>query len=241
MTAPFTDDRLDAILASIGEHLDTGSASTSITLGAPRTSSRPRTRVLAAVATVIVVVVLAITAIAPARRAVADFLRIGSTRIDRPPAGALPATGAPGASLPGLLDGLTRIDRATASARLGRAIPDTAATTVGEPDAIYATTSPDDGIILAWSTSATTLWIHRAPVDNAIIYAKQLGGTNRVEMLNGIGDSALAITGPHTLRTPDRTIAAGNVVLWIRGGVEYRLEADRPTGDLIALARAMAG
>ncbi len=47
------------------------------------------------------------------------------------------------------------------------------------------------------------------------------------------------LTGPHTLRTPDRTIDAGNVVLWIREGIEYRLEGDRPTAELITIARAI--
>lgn len=238
MSTPFTDDRLDAVLASIGEHLDLGD--TTAVVAASRLVTRPaprrRHRVLAAVAAAFVLVVLAITAITPARHAVADFLRIGSTRIDRAPLGA-PATTAPGVTLPGLLDGLTRIDGAAAVARLGRPLPDTAATALGPPDAIYATTAPGDGVILAWNTGATTLWIHRAPFDNAIIYAKQLGAPNRFEVLSDLGDSAIAIAGPHTLRTPDRTIAAGNVVLWIRGGWELRLEGDRPVSELTALAR----
>lgn len=235
---PLTDDRLEAVLASIGAHLEIGDNAGVRDL-ARSPAPRRRARVLAAAAAVVLAVVLAVTAIAPARRAVADFLRIGSTRIDPAPVGAAPTTRAPGSTLPGLLDGLPRLDADAAAARLGRALPDTTTSALGAPDAIYAASAPGEGVVLAWNDRSTTLWLHRAPVDNAIIYAKQLGGTSRVEVLTGLGSSAVAITGPHTLRTPDRTIAAGNVVLWIQGGWELRLEADRPVDELTSIARTI--
>ena len=235
---PPTDDRLEAVLASIGEHLDLGPRASAP--GAfPPPHRRTRDRFLAAAAAVLVIIVLAVATIAPARDAVADFLRIGSTRIDRAPLGAAPSTTNPSTAPAGLLDALERIDAATATTRLGRSLPDTRTTVLGPPDAIYAMRSPEEGVVLAWTTPEVTLWVHRAPVSDAIIYAKQLGAANRFEILSGLGDSALAITGPHTLRTPDRTIAAGNVVLWIRAGWELRLEADRPITELADIARTI--
>lgn len=234
-TMPPTDERLDAILASIGEHLDIGDQrARPIVLPAHRPYRRP----LAVAAAIVLAFVVAITAVAPARDAVADFLHIGSTRIDRVPTPPTDST-APATTLPGLLDGLERIDATAATARLGRALPDTGSTGLGPPDAIYANRNPGDGVIVAWTERSATLWIHRTTVPDAIIYAKQLGGPNRVEPISGLGDSAIAITGPHTLQTPDRTIAAGNVVLWIRNGWEYRLEADRPVAELTAIARSI--
>ena len=52
-------------------------------------------------------------------------------------------------------------------------------------------------------------------------------------------EMAATLAGPHTLRTPDRTIAAGNVVLWLRAGWELRLEADRPVSELADIARTI--
>jgi hypothetical protein len=209
--------------------------------GAPRIGGAPRRthgRFLVAAVALLVALVVSVAAIAPARDAVADFLRIGSTRIDRAPLGAAPTTSAPGSALPALIDGLTRLEPASARARLGRSLPDTTHTALGSPDAIYAATSPTEGVILAWSSPATTLWVRPAPFDSAIIYAKQLGGQNTFEVLTGLGDSAIAITGPHTLRTPDRTVSASNVVLWLRDGWEFRLEGDTPITELTAIARA---
>lgn len=246
-TMPPTDARLEAILASIGELLDIGDRDEAdrvepvTPLDAESSSVRPmrpdRRPVLLVAAAVVVVVLMAMVAITPAREAVADLLHIGSTRIERVPEPAATTTQPRTAN--GIVDGLDRIDTAAAAARLGRSLPDTTAGALGAPDATYAARTPADGVVLVWQERTTTLWIRRSPVGDAIVYAKQIGAQNGVEIVAGLGDSAIAITGPHTLTTPDRTVAAGNVVLWVRDRIEYRLEAGRPTSELIAIARAI--
>ncbi len=94
-------------------------------------------------------------AIAPVREAVADFLGIGSTSVE-----VVPEPDADPVGLPTIDEGLIDLSPSAAESRLGHALPDVAATPLGEPDRIAS--MPEGGVLLAWSDGATTLWIHDA-------------------------------------------------------------------------------
>ena len=169
------------------------------------------------------------SAITPVRRAVADWLGIGSTTVVHVPSTA-PAGPAP---LP-ITAGLRRIDAAEADRRLGRPLPDATATVLGAPQALAA--MPEGGVLMVWADGASTLWVHRADMPAGVLVKKLIGADQPVTSLDGIGDGALAITGDHVLVTPHRTIAAGTVLLWTDGPTELRLESDLPLDTMIAIA-----
>jgi hypothetical protein len=50
----------------------------------------------------------------------------------------------------------------------------------------------------------------------------------------------VAVAGEHVLQTPLRRITAMSTVLWLDADVWYRLEADRPRDEVVALAREVA-
>jgi hypothetical protein len=62
------------------------------------------------------------------------------------------------------------------------------------------------------------------------------GDIARVE---GLGDDALWIGGPHVLTTPGRSLAASHVLLWIDDGLELRLEGDQTQAEMVELAHAL--
>jgi hypothetical protein len=57
--------------------------------------------------------------------------------------------------------------------------------------------------------------------------------------VGGLGDAAVFVGGDHVLTTPHRRLAADSVVLWVRDGFEYRLEADTERARMLDLARAV--
>lgn len=230
MTDHLSDDRLVAVLASIGQHLALpGDAALPTPATEPAWPARPwyRNRVLVAAAIVAVVVAATIT-IAPARQAVARWLGLGSTRIEVGPQ--QPAGGVP------IVAGLAPIALVEAVDLLGRPLP--ASDSLGRPDAVYAMPAIEGGVLLAWNHNATTLWLHPGNTDGAVRNAKRLGPQNQIEPVAGLGDFALLVTGEHLLQTPHRAIAATTVVLWTAGGFEYRLESNGPPASVVAAARS---
>lgn len=223
----FDDDVLGRVLASAGRHLDTdGDAAVA---AAPRTR-RVHHRVLAIAAAVVIALAL-VAAIAPARRAVADWLGIGSTTVVH-----VPADGAPVVHPP-ITSSLAPIDAADAERRLGRPLPDTTSTQLGAPQALLA--MPEGGVLMVWADGASTLWVHDADLPAGVLVKKLIGLDQQARYVDGVGDGAFAVTGDHVLVTPHRTIAAGTVLLWTDGPTEYRLESDLPLDTMIAVARQL--
>jgi hypothetical protein len=233
MAEPWTDERLAAVLASVGEHLDTAPRRASEPAGRPPPARRTRA-VLAAAAAVALLALALGSLVAPVREAVADWLGIGATRIERGPAGDR-RNDPPG--LPSLDEGLPALSAADAEAMLGRPLPDVDDVRgLGPPDRLVR--APEGGVILAWDGGETTLWVHEV-VDPERGLRKLGTMSTRVEDVEGLGDAALSLDGAHVLATPDRRIAAANVVIWVDDGFEHRLESRLPLPELIETARSL--
>jgi hypothetical protein len=198
----------------------------------PGVGPRPgRGRVLVA-AVVLVVATIGSLVVAPVREAVAGWLGIGSTEIERVPVG----EGDPG-DLPYLGDDLDPVTEREAEARLGVPLPDTDGTELG-PAPVLATPS-EGGVVMAWSDGATTLWVQRTaqPADQAV--EKLLTMDDGFERVDDLGDDAAVVEGPHILLTPDRRLAAGTVVIWVDHDLEYRLESDLAVDEMLEIARSI--
>ena len=223
---------LEAILASVGDHLVVGSNAdpSAFHVEPPAWNRKPR-RLLAAAA-IALVLGGAILLVAPARTAVARWLGIGSTRIETVPDDPLA-----GEDLPSVIAGIAPITASEAERILGQPAFHTTATPLGTPDALYA--MPEGGVLAEWTDSSSTLWIQTGPADTDALFTKLVGASENVETIDDLGDEALFIAGDHVLDTPNRRVAAGAVVLWTHEGIQYRLESDLPQTEMIDIARAI--
>jgi hypothetical protein len=218
----FDDNRLELVLSDLADHLEVDAPTAH-----PERRQRPRLVWAAGAAALIAV---AIVAIAPAREAVARWLGIGGTEVRIDPSASIPLD-----SLT-IDEGLPRIEQAEAEALVG-SLDWLGTSELGSP-AEYAA-MPEGGLLVAWA-DGTTLWIHDFDVDAGLLIKKLSGDSTSMRFVEDLGDAALAITGDHVLLTPNRAIAATTVVLWQIDDREYRLEADRDTDALIAIARQLA-
>jgi hypothetical protein len=240
MTEAMTEDHLDRVLASVGDHLavpavvvrstEPSPVAAVVPLGASR---RSRTVTLVAAAAVVALVVLAATTVSPVRDAVArvvEWLDVGSTRIERVDARAADPSG-----LGSVTEGLPAVTTAEAERALGRPIPSAAA--LGPPDRVMI--PPEGGALLAWQ-DGTTLWL--LPSDDVAgpLLDKLVGEGVSVTRLPDLGDGGAVVTGDHVLQTPHRRVAADTVVLWIDDGLQLRLETDRDPAAAVARARTLA-
>jgi hypothetical protein len=224
MADTFSDERLEAILTSVGQHLV-------VTVDAPPAALRPSPwpRRLAVAAAVLVVALVATLAVGPAREAVARWLGIGSTRIERVPDVSVPV------ALPTVTGGLSPATLEEAERALGGAVPGVEA--LGPPQAMFV--PPEGGVILVWPEGATTLWIRDPDFEPAMFVKKLVDAGEPAESISGVGDEALIVEGSHILETPHRRLAAGTVLLWVVGDQEYRLESDLDRDAMVAVARSV--
>jgi hypothetical protein len=237
MADTWTDEQLALVLASVGEHLvlidepapEHGSPVPSSGAG----SESWRRQGMAVAAAVVLVVALAVGAlVAPVREAVADWLGLGSTRIEQTPDGRSDPAG-----LPSLDATLVPVTPAAAAAELGQPLPEIDTTLLGAPNLVAL--APEGGVIMGWDQGETTLWVRRLG-DPADVWMHKLASLDvRIEQVDGLGDAALSVEGDHVLATPDRRLAADTVVLWIDVGLEYRLESDLDLETMLDIARAV--
>jgi hypothetical protein len=221
----FSDARLEAILVSVGELLVVAVDSPATTHPASRWPRR-----LAVAAAVLVVALVATLAVAPAREAVARWLGIGSTRIERVPGGDSDPSG-----LPTISNALTPASVEDAEDALGETLPVVEA--LGPPEAVYM--PPEGGVILSWREGSTTLWIRDPDFAPEMFVKKLVEAGEPAESVAGVGDEALIVEGTHILETPHRRVAAGTVLLWVDGAEEYRLESDLDRAAMIEIARSV--
>lgn len=224
MAEEFTTEQIETVLISIGHHLDYPSETPEF-----QEQSRGRTGQLLVAAAVLAVAVTGMVIVPSTRAAIADLLGIGSTRIEI--TGQEPIEEV---RVPHIADGLTRISIDEATRILDGMLPNTSATALGPPEAVYQ--MPEGGVLLAWKDDTATLWI-RAATDAEIVARKLIGSGENVESVDGLGAAALVITGDHLLQTPQRQLAAQQVLLWYDDNLEYRFEADIAQAELIAIAR----
>jgi hypothetical protein len=238
MAERMADERVERVLASVGDHLAVPAVVVPASApGAPvipltRRRAR-RARVVAAAAAVVLLVLVAAT-VSPVQDAVArvaEWLDIGSTRIER-----VERRDADPSGLGPLGEGLPAVTVTEAERVLGRPLPPTGALGLGRPARLA--TPPEGGVLLAWR-DGTTLWLLPSsdPVEPWL--QKLVDDVDTVTPVPDLGDGGVVVTGSHVLSTPHRRVAAATVVLWGDRGLELRLESDRGRPASVALARAL--
>ncbi len=228
MADTFSDARLEMVLTSVGEHLVVVPARSTT---ATSSAASPWPRRLAVAAAVLVVALVATLVVAPAREAVARWLGIGSTRIERVPDGTSDPSG-----LPTISSALTPATVEEAEEALGGALPVVEA--LGPREAVYV--APEGGVILSWPEGSTTLWIRDPDFEPTIFVKKLVDAGEPAESIQGVGDEALLVEGSHILETPHRRLAANTVLLWVDGDKEYRLESDLDRDSMIEIAQSVS-
>jgi hypothetical protein len=234
MTEPMSEAHLEAVLASISDHLVVPGSDAETSWRLP-TRSRGHRRVSSLAAAVAVLAIAAGVVIAPVRDAVADvtnWLQLGSTRIERVD----PQRGDPSDLRP-IDAGLPPVSEADAAVVLGRPLPTIADPTLAPPDLIAV--APEGGVLLGWDHGSTTLWIRPTADPADLRMAKLLDEIDIVEPVASLGDGAVFVQGDHVLTTPYRRVAAGTVLLWIDDGLEYRLESDLGLETMLSIARSI--
>jgi hypothetical protein len=189
-----------------------------------------RLLVAAAIAILVTATTLVVT---PVRQAVADWLGIGSTGVERVGAG----EGDP-SDLPYLADDLVPVDEATAEHELGKDLPDTTHTELGVAPVLAI--PPEGGVVMAWPQADTTLWVQSTQMSAHDTVEKLLTVDDDFERVDGVGDDAAVIEGPHVLVTPLRRLAAGTVLIWVDGDEDLRLESDHDPAEMEDIARTIA-
>ncbi|GJM38175.1 MAG: hypothetical protein DHS20C19_15420 [Acidimicrobiales bacterium] len=188
-----------------------------------------RRRPLAHIAAAVLLVLAAgLVVIAPARTAVADWLGIGSTSIDiedeLPPATTIDPPATPSD------DSASDIEQA-ASVQLPRHPG------LGEPVGweIRALEGGVRELVVDWSGPAgdirLTAWSADADVSLRKIVTSEPVFDERLET---DGDPAVWLSGPHVRDLGDDAVLVESTLLWVRGGIEYRL-----SGPALTLEQAV--
>ncbi len=212
------DDRLAAVLASVGEHLVVDHQ---VAAAAGSTEFRPTwRRPLLVAAAALIIIAGAVVAIAPARRVVSGWFGAGriEVEIDRDSRSDRTA-GVHRARR-------CRIDPAAVDEVLGQAMPSVDHSALGPPSDWW--TLPEGGVLVGWPTGET-LWVTVSD-DGDDLVKKVAGGATDVTELRDLGDGGVAITGEHLLQTPHRRVRADTVVIWTDGELTFRLDGDRRAG-----------
>lgn len=209
---------------------------------APTRRPRPRRSLIALAASLATIGALA--AIAPARNAILDFFDIGGVRVVTtttpapPPRPApSPASGRP-----------VTLDAARAQAPFALRVP----TLLGLPDRVVVTYPPEDG-------AYTFTWTRAPEVADAALSLTQLRGeliarkvvdptVTTVQEVDVDGAPGFWFSGgPHTFGYVDATgafltettRAVGDLLIWERSGVTYRIEGARSQADALRVAASL--
>lgn len=231
---------LEASLVDLGAHLDVPAApdlparvASAIRAGQPAPRHRRR-RLAVALAALAGVAGIAVSP------AVADWLGLRGVRVHQEPA-PLPAT-------------------AGAPLRLGRPVTPAEASSVagfdllvparlGPPDETWLdATGAVPVVTLLYRAGPVLLAELRAPLDDATVVSKFVGPGATVEEVTVAGGRGLWLEGVHEVayRDPDgrvrvdRLRLADRVLLWERGDVTLRLEADLPRDEAIRVAESVS-
>ena len=205
-----------------------------------RAMARLRYRYLALAAAVALAVLLATAlVVAPAREAIAGWLGIGTTRIERVPDADADAADPTG--LPHVDEAIVAApDDELVAALEGRPVPAVDGTQLGAPD--LAGLAPRTGVLFGWDEARTSLWVQPGAGVGPPAYwrAKLVHRDVPVEPVEGLGDAALLIDEGHVLVTSGRRFGANRVLLWVDAGFEWRLESDLDRADMLTVAQRIS-
>jgi hypothetical protein len=220
----WTDARLGAVLRDIGANVAVADAGIADAVAARLDQPVPSHRRLRwlAVAAAIAVLALAVTAIAPAREAIANLLGIGTTtvqHVDRLPP-TVPTTLPPGQGS----DRDLRRELHTA----GLAAPSRAL--VGDPVA-WRVDAADETVVI-WPRVALT---QNRTTDSGVAM-KLVPRDAGVVATTVTGNQALWVPGKHARVVNGTPFASEAALLWFANGTMYRLE----TATTLEQARAIA-
>jgi hypothetical protein len=255
---------LDAALTDLADHLDhprgdhiAEAVLMRISAEAPSRSprahrrSRPsRARVVLAVAAAIVLIAGTILAVAPARRAIADWLGIGAVQIvttDHP----LP-TGSSALTVPGAPDATPTGASAQQFAAAQKAVSFTIATprdpAIGPLLGVATDSRVPGGLVALRYKGFTLVEIATNRNVGGETVGKFIGSQTRTESVTVAGSAGLWVTGAHQIGYLSRSgnvetetvRRAGPVLLWARNGVTYRVEGVPHLTDALAIATSIA-
>ena len=229
MTERPAQDRLDAVLASVGQHLVVEADENAARLAPGRTRGRHRLLLVAAV--VVIVATAALASIAPARRVVSDWLRAGNIEVEIDPR----VTVVP--SLPSFIDGARPLHQDELAIELGLAVPDLSESLLGQPSAWWSTEEP--GVVGTWAEEDTSLWVVASSETFPGALEKWVRDASQVTALPTLGDGGYAVGGAHVFDTPYRRTRAQSVVAWTEGPLTFRLDSSMPRARLIAVAQSI--
>jgi hypothetical protein len=171
-----------------------------------------------------------VVAIAPARRAVGGWLRIGRIEVEIAPA-------VDTSALPALTDEATRIGPEDTGSVLGQPMPAVGGSSLGPPTDWW--TLPEGGVVVGWGDGETSLWV--VPTGDDELLKKVAGTGEVVAEVPALGEGGIVVRGPHLFQSPHRRVAADTVVVWTAGDLTYRLEdAAAEPGRLLAIAEQLA-
>lgn len=212
----------------------------------PARRTRPRRLVLALAASAVALGALA--AIAPARNAILDFFDIGGVRVVTTPTTAPPppATETAPSADTGPLGTPISLAAARARARFPLLVPTVPA---AQPDQVYIQTPPRDGAFaFVWSDAGAVArgQLVLTEFSGQLVATKTIDPLKTtVEEVDVDGATGFWLSGgPHTIGYLDddgafrseTTRAVGDVLVWERSGVTYRVEgaADRDAALRVA-------
>jgi hypothetical protein len=236
---------LEQRLADLGDWVEFPSAPDVLPAVTGRIARRQRQRIALLLVLVLVAVAAAVVATSPdARSSILRWMGIRGVEIERVPA--LP----PVASL----TGTEAFGRPTTPAAAQEAVdfrlraPKLAG--LGQPDRVYVDGSVPDGLVtFVWGPLGRPRLLLSEWRGNTKVHFHKLvrfaASTKRVRV---DGDPGIWVSGPpHAVffRDADGAFAetpvrlAGNVLLWMRGDLSYRLEVDAPLADALEIAEAV--
>lgn len=257
---PDQPDPLEAELSELGRWLDVppaGDVAVAVRarLDVPGTAGRRGSHWTARAAAVLLTVLALIAAVVGAsprvRAELVDLLRIGAVQVIPGPAPTATRPPWPPAGLPGLRS--ASLAEARRSAAFPVLVPGGA---LGEPDEVLLEPGPRPASVAlryrpgpgrpAAGPSGVAVHVDEIAGDSTRLFQKYLDGAGARSVDVG-GAPGVWIDGPHELMVLDRTGTirfepprlAARTLIWQRGGVTLRLEADLSLPEALAVATGM--
>jgi hypothetical protein len=209
---------------------------------APRFAPGGRRALLIALA-VLAVAIGAVMAVPQTRAAILEFFRLRGVTVER--VDELPTVPINDDFNELFLGERVTLDQARERAEFEVVVPKA----LDDPDGVYFSNSPSGGMVsFVYGTveEPTALFTQfRATVEEVIF--KKVAATTRVEPVTVDGEPGYFLSGdPHEFSYFDRTgqfreelvRLAGNVLVWERGPLTLRLEADIPKAEALKIARS---